>query len=520
MIFDRKSAYLFTLGISVISLCGIIYELLISVVASYVLGDSIFYFSITIGLFLFFMGVGAYISRFFLTKDTIKVFISIELLIGFVGGCSVLILFYLFGHTQYFFMGYLLTVAIIGICMGIEIPLATSLLNSEDTSSKSMVQTKTKTKTMTKHLSNVLTLDYIGALAGSILFPLILLPYLGLSVTAIFVGLLNTTVALMLTYIFVSMGKLDKAWYLGSLCVSVVLVAMLWFAKPLQQMIDAGLYRGKVILSQNTPYQNITVTNSGDNVTNLYLNGKLQFSSLDEHRYHEAIVHVPMSFISTPRDILVLGGGDGMAVREVLKYEEIESVTVVDLDKMVSETVQKVPLLSDLQDDSLKNQKVALVHQDAFTYVQTEKKMYDLIIVDLPDPYNHSVGKLYTQDFYVKAREILKPNGLIVTQASSPYLARKAFWSIVHAQESVFSATLPYNIYLPTLGQWGFVLSGNSSLKSAQEDHKINTKYYSQTLLPSMVVFDSDNNRITTGLNTLENQITVQYYTDSFKKWK
>src|SRR5437762_201398 len=308
--------YALLFSVFVIASCGLVYELIAGTLASYLLGDSVMYFSTIIGTYLFAMGVGSYLSRF-IGKGLIARFIRIELMVGLVGGSSAAVLFLVFAYLESFRLILYAQVVVVGILVGLEIPLLLRIL---------------KDKLQFKDLvSQVLTFDYLGALIASLLFPLFLAPRLGLIRTCFLFGILNALVACWTTFLF--RDQLRHAAGLRAQCVAVIVLLLAGFAygERMTTLAEENLYTDDIIFAKSSPYQRIVLTRWKDDIR-LFLNSHLQFSSRDEYRYHEALVHPGLAAIPEARSVLVLGGGDGLAVREILKYPGVEKITLVDLD--------------------------------------------------------------------------------------------------------------------------------------------------------------------------------------------
>ena len=300
----------------IIAICGLVYELIIGTLSSYLFGNSVVHFSITIGLFMSAMGAGSYLSRW-VKGDLLHRFISLEIALGLVGGVSAAVLYAVFATTELFYLAMGLLILAIGIFIGMEIPLITRLGKGAG-----------KTSDL---LANVLAFDYLGALLGSILFPLVLLPYLGLLQTSFAVGLLNTLVAGVIIWSFRGrLAKKGRLILLAGVTALILLGGMVW-AGRLTSFFERQLYRDDIIYAEQSRYQRIVLTRWKDDVR-LYLDGNLQFSTKDEYRYHESLVHPALDLARPRASVLVLGGGDGLAAREILKYEEVEEVVVVDLE--------------------------------------------------------------------------------------------------------------------------------------------------------------------------------------------
>lgn len=497
-------ARLLLFSIFIISTCGLIYELIAGTLASYLLGDSITQFSTIIGVYLFSMGVGSYLSKF-VDKKLITVFIQIELMIGLLGGFSALALLLSFQYLAYFKVVLYLLVFLIGTCVGLEIPLMMRILKTYYGDFKELV-------------SQVFTFDYVGALLASVLFPLFLVPHLGLINSALLFGMLNASVGFFAVYVFRDKLFLHKIWY-GKATLCLVLLALgAIFSSKIAKVAEANAYDGNVILSKSTPYQKIVLSRHGKDLR-LFLNGNLQFSAQDEYRYHEALVHVGLSQIKDPKHILVLGGGDGLALREILKYPSIERITLVDLDPAMTKLFASIPMLTALNHESLLSPKVEIFNEDAFLWLKKNKKIYDFIIIDFPDPTNFSLGKLYTKTFYQYVYQALAPHGMAVVQSTSPLVARKSYWCIAHTLESAQFYVRPYFSYIPAFGYWGFHLVAKTN--DFDNDVKLpsSLRYISADIIPSLFVVQEDMCEVPTEINALMNQALVRYFEEEWQSY-
>lgn len=488
----------------VISTCGLVYELIAGTVASYLLGDSITQFSTVIGVYLFSMGIGSYLSRF-VEKNLAFTFVRVELLIGLVGGCSATLLFLLFNHIDNFRILLYSLVSLIGILVGLEIPLLMRILQD---------------RLDFKHLvSQVFTFDYVGALLASLLFPLVLVPYLGLIRTAFLFGLANIGVGLWSMHIFRDRLPWQKSLKSTAYLLIVALVCGFAFSDKLMGLAEASTYQDTVIYSTSTPYQRIVITSNSKDLR-LFLNGNLQFSSRDEYRYHEALIHPAMASIKEPQDILVLGGGDGLAVRELLKYPSVRTITLVDLDKKMTDLFKTQNILTSLNKNSLNDPKVQLIVNDAFIWLKSTDRKFDLAVVDFPDPSNYSLGKLYSDTFYRELKHVLKPDGLVVVQSTSPFYAKNSFWCVVNTLGSVGFETTPYHAYVPAFGDWGYVIG---SLKPYQPpsdgQYPAGLRYVSSDTVKQMLSFAKDMMPTQSAVNKLNNQILVHLFESEWSEY-
>jgi spermidine synthase len=483
------------LSVFLIAACGLIYELIAGTLASYLLGDSVFQFSTVIGGYLFAMGIGSYLSRF-LGRGLVARFVSIELLVGLVGGFSSSILFVAFAYTRGFRLLLYGLVLVIGILVGLEIPLLMRILKG-----------RFQFRDLVAH---VLTFDYLGALGASVLFPLLLVPKLGLVRSALLFGMINAAVALWSTYLF--RDQLSSARSLRASCL-VVLLALgggMAGADRVTAAADENLYADEVIFSRQSRFQRIVLTRWKDDLR-LFLNGHLQFSSQDEYRYHEALVHPGLAALPGARRVLVLGGGDGLAVREILKYPSVEQITLVDLDPEMTRLFSDHPLLAPLNAASLRSPRVRIVNADAFPWLDSTGDVFDFAVADFPDPTNFSLAKLYTTAFYRLLAKRLSARGMAVVQSTSPMFARQSYWCIVETLKQAGFRTYPYHVYVPSFGEWGFVLAALGPYEPPL-DLPEGLRFLSARNLSSLFEFPLDMQPVEAEPNRLNNQVLVRYY--------
>ncbi|GAB4403013.1 MAG: polyamine aminopropyltransferase [Bacteroidia bacterium] len=503
-------------SVFVISVCGIMYELLISTLSSYFQGSSILHFSLVIGLFLSFMGVGSYLSRYIRSRLLLW-FIRFEIWLSLVGGISSLLLYMAFSLTPYFYVVVFVLIALLGTLIGLEIPLLTRIVRGYENLREAMAK--------------VLSFDYLGALIASVLFPLVLLPLLGIMRTAFATGLLNLLVAVLNVYMFreeLSHPRRLLAW---SGLLGLLLAGGLAYSFQLSGFFERFLYQDEIMLSRQSAYQQIVVTRWNEDVR-LFLNGNLQFSSRDEYRYHEPLVHLPVAWAPRHERVLILGGGDGLAAREVLRYPAVQTLTLVDLDPEMTRLGQRHPVFTRLNAQSLNDPRVEVRNEDAYRFLQESSDRYNVVIIDLPDPHDASLGKLYSTAFYRLVDKHLSAGGVVVTQATSPYFAPTAYWCIVETMRAEFGNSLPYTTYVPSFGQWGFcaAVQGADTLvaDSMQQRVQAHLRTYAQVplrylgaeMLPGLFLFDGDMRRRPVEINRLEDQLLVQYYEQSLRNWR
>ena len=491
-------------SVFVVAACGLIYELAAGALASYVLGDSVLQFSTIIGTYLFAMGVGSWLSRYF-ERQLPAHFLRIELLVALVGGALPATLFlanaYVPGSFRLLLYG---MVWLVGTLVGLEIPLVMRIL---------------KRNVVLKDLvSKVLTFDYLGALAVSLAFPLLLVPQLGLIRTGLLFGLMNAAVAVWALWLFrQELHRLGEHIAACALVVGLLAAGMVG-ADQITTLAEDRFYQDRIVFSTTSPYQRIVVTH-GLAGHRLYLNGNLQFAERDEYRYHEALVHPVMAAHGAPKKVAVLGGGDGMAVREVLKYPSVESVTLVELDPNMTKLFTDHETLAALNGHSLSSPKLKIVNTDAFQWLQQrgDDDLFDVIVVDFPDPTNFAIGKLYTNSFYALLDKRLAASGYAVIQTTSPLVARKSFWTVAQTVESVGLTATPYHVHVPSFGEWGFIIASHRPYRKP-DALPAGLRFLSAPTLPLMFDFPLDMARVPAEVNRLSNQVLVTTYEQEWGK--
>ena len=488
-------------SVFLVAVCGLIYELIAGALASYLLGDSVTQFSLVIGTYLFAMGIGSYSVKY-IEKEEASAFLTIELVLGLLGGLAPAFLMYMFFAGWSFQATLLLTVTLIGMLVGAEIPLALRILQN-DIEFKVLV-------------SKVLGLDYLGALAASLLFPLWLVPNIGILRTGLLFGIVNVLAALLAAS---AMARTQyKKIFVPAASIIMILLVGFVFAPKYERFFDEQNSSGITLYSKNTPYQRIHLVRSGD-VVRLFLNGNLQFSSDDEYRYHEALVHPGLA--SVPGDhlnVLILGGGDGLAAREIFRDTRVKHIELVDLDPGMTALFRTDTKLMALNSNSLNDPRMHVQNADAFQWIKKNPEVkFDFIVVDFPDPSNFAVGKLYTTTFFDAAKARLAPGGLMVVQSSSPYYAKEAFWCIDRTLTETGLKTLPYHTLVPSFGEWGFVLAG-ASAPHLNFQYPEGLRYVNVDIVPQMLVFPADMMVANPQVNRLTNQILVHVFNQDWQE--
>ena len=488
------------ISVLLVAACGLIYELVAGTLASYLVGDSVFQFSTVIGTYLFAMGIGSALSRY-IHRGLVYRFVWIELLLGVVGGFSSALLMLAFAFTQGFELILYTLVIVMGVLVGLEIPLLMRIVKDR--------------YHFRDVIAHVLTFDYLGALGASLLFPILLVPRLGLVRSAMLFGLVNAGVALWSTFLFGSQLTRTQGLRVACLFVLCGLGAGIAEARYITATAEDNIYADEIIFARDTRYQHIVLTRFKDDLR-LFLNSHLQFSSRDEYRYHEALVHPGLAAVPVPRHVLVLGGGDGLAVREILKYPQVESITLVDLDPEMTKLFSSHPMLTRINDKSLLSPRVHVTNADAFPWVDSNTDSFDFIVVDFPDPTNYSLGKLYTVAFYRAAARHLSAQGFMVVQSTSPMFARDSFWCIAQTLKQAGLKTYPYHVYVPSFGEWGFVLAGMHDY-TPPTVFPSGLRFVSVEGLSALFQFPPDMSPLAVPPNELNSQVLVRSYENDWK---
>ena len=497
------------LNVLVIATCGLVYELLAGTLASYVLGDSVTQFSLIIGIYLSALGAGAWLSRF-VERELARRFVDVELAVAVVGGASAPLLFLSFAHLSYFHVVLYALVFLIGVLVGLEIPLLMRILK-DHLDFKELV-------------ARVLAFDYAGALIASLLFPIFLVPKLGLVRTSLLFGLLNAGVGLWGTWLMRPLIGGGVTRLRAQACVVMALLAVAFVkADALTSLAEDAMFADDIVYTKTTHYQRIVVTRNRAGFQ-LFLNGNLQFSSADEYRYHEALVHPALMLAAdggrAVRRVLILGGGDGLGLREVLKYPSVEEVVLVDLDPDMTELSRRFPPLARLNQNSFGDPRVRVVNEDAMIWLERDEPPFDAAIVDFPDPNSFALGKLYTTRFYRLLKARLAPEAAVSVQSTSPLFARSSYWCIVRTLEAAGFRVRPYYTAVPSFGVWGFALARREPFEVPAHAPPVALKFLDDVSLPAMFMLSADLGPVPVEVNRLDNQSLVRYYEAEWRRYE
>jgi spermidine synthase len=491
------------LNVLIIATCGLVYELQAATLSSFLLGDSVTQFSLVIGLYLSALGAGAWLSRF-IDSGLARAFLEVELGVALVGGLSVPALYWSFARPGAFLPLLYGTVFAVGTLVGLELPLLMRIIK-EQLDFKELV-------------SRVLTFDYVGALAASVLFPLLFVPRLGLVRTSLFFGMLNALVGLWGTWLLrplLDRGVLGLR--LRAVALLIGLGAVMARAELLTRQAEEIAYDGEVLYARTTPYQRIVVTEHRGGFR-LFLNGQQQFSSTDEYRYHEALAHPALLAAGRPRRVLILGGGDGLALREALRHP-VAAVTLVDIDPEMTALSDRFPPLGTLNGHAFADERVTVVNRDALIWLEESGEQFDAALIDFPDPHSFSLGKLYTTRFYRLLKARLAPGAAVGIQCTSPLGTRKSYWCIIRTLEAAGFAVRPYKAAVPSFGgAWGFAIAGKTRPEPPRGRLPPGLRFLDDDVLATLFVIPPDLGPVPVRVNRLDNQSLVRYY--EAERWR
>ena len=406
-------------------------------------------------MMLFSMGLGSRLSKMFDYK-LLEKFILIECLLSVIASnvtVIVYVCFAFYGNTS--FIIYFLSI-LIGLLIGMEIPI--------------VIRLNEKFEKLKVNISSALENDYYGSLIGGIFFAFLGLPILGLVYTPLILGSINFIVALSLLWVtWNDLQKKQKTRFITYVVgVLIILSASGFLSEDVVNWGDRIRYRDMVVYIEQSRYQKIVMTYSKGDYW-LFLNGNQQLSTIDEAMYHEPMVHAPMCLSKEARSVLVLGGGDGVVVRELLKYPELSKILLVDLDPAVTFMAQNHPIMLSINENSLNNDRVKVINQDGFQFLAETQKKFDVVIADFPDPRTVDLGRLYSREFYVLVHQVLNESGIMITQAGSPYYAPQAFDCIDLTLQSAGFNTLKLHNQVLSLGEWGWVMGSKQKRELKNE---------------------------------------------------
>ncbi|MEU6927785.1 polyamine aminopropyltransferase [Streptomyces sp. NPDC046374] len=416
--------------------CGLVYELELVALASYLIGDSVTQASVVLSVMVFAMGVGSLLAKRLRCRAAVG-FGLVECGLALIGGCSAMVLYAAFawlGEARYVLVAFSLA---IGVLIGAEIPLLMSLIQRGGRREQDAAGT----------VADLFAADYVGALVGGLAFPFLLLPWLGQLTGALVTGAVNAVAGgALVLWLFRRDLTPRSRWLLvgANLAVLGALATATALADDFEQAARRAVY-GDVRVAVRTSLQEVVVTGGHGGPPDLFLDGRLRVGGHDEYRYHEALVHPAMN--GRRARVLILGGGDGLAAREVLRYPDVRAVTVVELDPGVVRLVRTDPELATLNGQAFRDPRVTVAYGDAFRWLRAARPVqerYDVVISDLPDPGTTAGAKLYSEEFYGLVAGALADGGRLVVHAGSATARPRAYWTVDATLRAAGFATRPY----------------------------------------------------------------------------
>jgi spermidine synthase len=495
----RWRAVLFA-AVAACAACGIVYELALLTLSTSLHGGGVVAMSLIVAGYVAALGVGALLVKPVLHRAPI-VFIAVETTLAIVGGLSAAALYVAFAFVGGSLWVLAVGTALIGCLVGAEVPLLMTLLQHGRTSGATDTG---------RVLANLNAADYLGALVGGLVWPFLLLPQFGMIRGAAATGIVNVVaaavVALFLLRKVVAARELAASLTVLATALAL-LVTLLVRAEGIQTSTRQRLYADPIIAYEQSAYQELVVTRRGAD-TRLYLDGGLQFSTRDEYRYTESLVYPALG--DGARSVLILGGGDGLAARELLRQPGIDTIVQVELDPAVVELARTT--LRDANAGALEDPRVRVLIDDAMTWLRDAPPQalprggFDAVIVDLPDPDTPVLGRLYSMEFYALLTRVLAPDALVSVQAGSPFATPTAYWRTVSTLRAAGYAVTPYHVHVPTFGDWGFALArrGPAAPTPRVSPDVPPLRFLDQQALDAATVFGGDNRPQSLAPSTLD----------------
>ncbi|WP_107103830.1 MULTISPECIES: polyamine aminopropyltransferase [unclassified Streptomyces] len=437
--------------------CGLVYELELVALASYLIGDSVTQASVVLSVMVFAMGVGSLLAKRLRCRAAVG-FGLVEAGLALVGGCSAMVLYAAFawlGESRYVLVAFSLA---IGVLIGAEIPLLMSLIQrsgrpaegGERAGRAGRKASLGEQDDAAGTVADLFAADYVGALVGGLAFPFLLLPWLGQLTGALVTGAVNAVAGggLVLWVFRHDLTARSRALLVAvNVSVLAVLATATVLVDDFEQAARRAVYGESVRVAVHTDLQEVVVTGGVGGPPDLFLDGRLRVAGQDEYRYHEALVHPAMN--GPHARVLIVGGGDGMAAREVLRYPGADSVTVVELDPGVVRLARTDPALAALNAQAFRDPRVHVVYADAFRWLRGAaarvQERYDVVISDLPDPGITPSTKLYSEEFYGLVAQMLTPSGRFAVHAGSVTDRPRTYWTVDATLRAAGFATRPYS---------------------------------------------------------------------------
>ncbi|WSJ91193.1 polyamine aminopropyltransferase [Streptomyces sp. NBC_01304] len=472
----RAGRFCVLAGVFICAACGLVYELELVALASYLIGDSVTQASVVLSVMVFAMGIGSLLAKR-LRPRAAAGFGAVEAALALVGGCSAMALYAGFvwaGETRALLVTFSLA---IGVLIGAEVPLLMTMIQ------------RIRRQDAGGAVADLFAADYVGALVGGLAFPFLLLPLFGQLTGALLTGAVNAVAGgALVLWLFRHDLSTRARWVLlaANLAVLALLATAAVAVDDFERAARHAVYGRDVRVAVQTDVQEVVLTGAPGEPLNLYLDGRLRVSGQDEHRYHEALVHPAMNGPHTR--VLILGGGDGLAAREVLRHKAVRRLDIVELDAGVVRLAREDAALSALNRHAYRDPRLHVTTADAFGWLRgAPAATYDVVISDLPDPGITASTKLYSQEFFGLAARALRSDGRLAVHAGAVSGRSRVFWTVDASVRAAGLRTAPYSALGRLAGfaagpdrssaavraprDWGFLLAGRTRPGLALDSH-------------------------------------------------
>lgn len=484
---------------------------------SFLFGDTATQAGLLLAFVFFGMLAGAWLSKKFPDSRLLEAFIIGELLLTIAAGFSIVFGFWVYATSEHYVLLIRLNIFLVSTLVGLEDAAVIRYANRYESETKDAI-------------GNGMMMNNLGSAIAGLFFGTILVPFFGgMLNVALILGVLDSIVVAIVILRFKDQLIRWPIYLMICVVSGFVLFATYSGSDELSKNLTNPLYDDMITRQWNSPYANIVLTRE-DKEIRLYINGGLQFSSTDEVQYHEPLIMPALNLASQrvanrPLVVAIAGGGDGLGSRDVLKHSNVGELHIVDLDAvMTGEVALSEPIVT-LNQHAFEDSRVTIHNTDAFIFFRDTEERFDVIIVDLVDPNNDVVSKLYTVEFYQMLSKKLNHGGVVVTQSTSPWYSPEAFWTINLTMEETFSTVVPYRWAVPSFGDWGWNMASHVEFERTEIDiDETLTTWLTSTGWDSLHFFSPDEFKIRDQLkslgvvNRLINPILSVYYNHS-SRW-
>lgn len=525
---DREPVGLRPLVCIMVFLTGFVsfgYEVVMQAEALIYLGSSNIAMGIVISMFI--LGYlssilfGIWADRLRNTGSRVILFLSIEIIVGliiiFMGDIlrtapvladlfSAIPVIGLLSRYTFLLIFVSLMAIIVPALMGGELPIAMKILSGISPDAYDEIGKTTGT---------LFTLDSLGSALGGVVTSVFLLEALGKSATSLFVGLLSLFVVLLFGSMYTAVkrgvvGKVAtmlsrsparfirpigraagryKGWIIFAAVLGTVISTIIVNVAPIKYGAQQDMYEGIVVYYEETPFNTIAVTKHIELELSFFQNRKLVISEKDHFQQYEPMVHVPMNSLQSPERVLILGGGNGGALSEVLKYPSVTEVVVVERDPAMVEVSRKY--FSKVLGSPFDDTRVSVNHSYPRDYLDSQSddvvseeaggSTFDCIIIDLQEPRTDEMAMNYTGEFYQNVSRALSKEGIVVSHASSPIITPETAVVVRNTMEMVFGSSLLFGTDIWSTGPYLFCMASKTASSLHMNASRIGENYATLT---------------------------------------